>query len=87
MEIPKKRVCVLVRCLNGMQHPKINFQVTLDPDRVWPNTKLIRFGGWSGDKGGMSDELCGWMNLDEWEIVAILGDIADDGVTVITSLE
>lgn len=79
---PNPRVC-LVRCLNGMQHKNIFFQVTIDPARTLPNSNFIRFGGWSGDKKGAGDELTGWMHLAEWEVVWEIGDLDANGNLVI----
>ena len=81
METPTKRIVVLVQCLNGIHHPALLFQVTLDPDRVWPNSEFIRFGFWSDNKGA-GDELTGWMKLSEWQIAGVLGDLMEDGKTV-----
>ena len=78
----KAQVC-LIRCLNGMQHNAINFQVTVDPDRVLPNSNFIRFGGWSGDKKGSGDELTGWMNMNDWEVVHVMGTLDANGNLVI----
>lgn len=76
MKAPTKKQCVLVRCINGTQHPGLRFQVTVDPARV--RDEYIRFGiGY--DTGGRGDELTGWMKLTEWEIDYVFGDVDDAG--------
>ncbi len=82
MEAPKEKVVALVQCMNGIQHPALLFQVTLDPDRVWPGDEYIRFGGWSDGKGN-GDELTGWMRLHEWDLIHVLGKLSEDGKTVV----
>lgn len=83
MDLPDKTMVALVRCLSGLQHPAILFQVTINPDRMLPNSNYIRFGGWSGDKGGAGDELTGWMDLNDWELVHVMGTVDANGNLVI----
>ena len=66
-----------------MQHKGINFQVTVDPDRVLPDSPFIRFGLWSCDKKGAGDELTGWMNVNDWDLVHIIGTLDANGNLVI----
>lgn len=68
-----------MRCLSGLQHPALNFEVTIDPDRALPNSDFIRFGSWSGDKKGQGDELTGWMRLEDWELVHVIGNVDENG--------
>lgn len=86
MFAPKQKVVALISCRNGIQHHALLFQVTLDPERVWPGEEFIRFGYW-GDGKGQADELTGWMRLSEWELVEVMGKVAEDGKTVIAFAE
>ena len=79
MEAQKEKVVALVKCLSGQQHPDVIFQATLDPERVFKS--YIRFGFW-GDNKGQGDELTGWMRLEDWEVVDVLGDVLEDGKTI-----
>jgi hypothetical protein len=65
-----------------MQHVAVMFQVTVDPDRVLPGTKFIRFGCWSGDTKGAGDELTGWMHLEEWALVHVMGELKDGQLVI-----
>ena len=62
-----------------MQHPAIYFEVTVDPERAIKGTNFVRLGPWAGDKKGQGDELCGWINLEEWELKHTLGTVDDHG--------
>lgn len=82
MELPDKPIRALVRCLSGLQHPSINFEVTIDPARALPGSdfvRFVRFGAWAGDKKGHADELTGWMHLNDWEIVHVIGEVDESG--------
>ena len=79
MELPDTPIRALVRCLSGLQHPSINFEVTIDPARALPDSDFVRFGAWAGDKKGQADELTGWMNLNDWEIVHLIGEVDEGG--------
>ena len=75
---PLVPVACLIRCRNGMQHPAINFQVTIDPERVLDGTGYIRFGGWHDGKG-KGDELTGWYKMSEWDLALVLGPVNEQG--------
>ena len=83
MKEPKERVVALVQCVNGIQHPNLFFQVTLDPDRMLPDSEYIRFGGWSDGKG-QGDELTGWMRLSDWHIAHVIGPVDAAGKVTVT---
>lgn len=71
MKAPKKKEVVLVRVLNGTQHPALRFQVTIDPERV--NGDCIRLGNTQGD------ELVGWWPLEDLLVAKVLGVPTADG--------
>lgn len=62
---------MLVRVLNGTQHPALRFQVTAKPEHV--KDEYIRFGNTPGD------ELVGWWRLDDIMIDKVLGTPTPDG--------
>ena len=71
METPEKDSVVLVRVINGTQHPALRFQVTAKADNV--KQGRIRFGNTQGD------ELVGWFPLAELVMDKLLGYPTPDG--------
>lgn len=71
MLVPDEPQVVLIRVLNGTQHPALRFQVTVRPDRVMDDR--IRFGNTQGD------ELVGWWPLDDLLVDRVLGKPTEDG--------
>lgn len=75
-EFTKKTVCIV-----KFENPKMDingpmpgrfFQVTIDPGKLSPDGKFIRFGSNDGD------ELMGWQPVDWITVESILGEWADD---------
>lgn len=58
------------------QNPACYLQIALIASKVSPSGRLIRIGETKGD------EIGGWTNLDALDVVEILGELAEDGVTV-----
>lgn len=55
------------KLLESLSHPAprvVQYQVTLDPDRVSPSGEFIRFGQWNDGKGA-GDEITGWIMRDD----------------------
>jgi hypothetical protein len=70
--IPDKKTVCIVRLMNGVQHPAVRFQVTVDPDLS--KDGYIRFGA-------AGDELAGWFRLEDIYMEKLLGEPAADGKT------
>lgn len=56
--------------MNGVQHPAVRFQVTVDPDLA--KDGFIRFGS-------QGDELAGWFKLEDIYLEKLLGLPSEDG--------
>ena len=70
MKVPEKPTVCIVRLINGIQSPQINFQAILDPDKVSGN--YIRLEGPGND-------LMGWFNLDDLILEHTVGIQTPDG--------
>jgi hypothetical protein len=72
--ITKKTVAIvkfgMISALDGMQ-PATYYQVTIDPEKVSPCGRFIRFGNNDGD------EIIGWQKADRMTIVSILAEWID----------
>lgn len=89
--IPSSK-CVAIVCFetdvrnaklfSDLGHPVprvVQYQVTIDPDRVSPTGDFIRFGQ-GGDGAGQGDEITGWVKKDEMIIVEILAECDSEGI-------
>jgi hypothetical protein len=54
------------------------YQITIDPARLSPSKEFIRLGFWS-DQQGNGDELTGWFDLAEIEIIEVLARADENG--------
>lgn len=54
------------------------YQVTIDPTRISPSKKFMRFGV-SGDGKGDGDEITGWQPIEALEIIEILAEENEAG--------
>ena len=59
------------------QNPACFLQVTLLVSKISPSGRYIRLGDTS------ADEIVGWTSLDSLEVVELLGELSEDGKTVI----
>ncbi len=59
------------------QNPACLLQITLLPSKVSPSGRYIRLGDTP------ADEIVGWTNMDSLEVDEILGELAEDGKTVL----
>jgi hypothetical protein len=69
---------------SGLGHPVprvVLYSVTLDPERISPSGKHIRFGQW-GDGKGAGDEITGWVAVADIHLVELLAQW--DGETFVT---
>src|SRR3990167_4579464 len=63
------------------QNPACYLQVALISTRISPSGKLIRLGETQGD------EIMGWTHVDALEVIEILGELSEDGKTVVPVTE
>ena len=63
------------------QNPAVHLQVALLAEKVSNSGRFIRLGETSGD------EIVGWTTIDSIEVVEVLGELSEDGKTVIPLLE
>ena len=70
MLIPDKKTVCIVRLMNGVQHPAVRFQVTVDPDKA--KDGFIRFST-------AGDELAGWFKVEDIYLEKLLGHPSEDG--------
>lgn len=59
------------------QNPAVHLQVALLAAKVSNSGRFIRLGETSGD------EIVGWTTIDALEVVEVLGELSEDGKTVI----
>jgi hypothetical protein len=62
--------------LDSLSHPVprvVQYQVTLDPERVSPGGEFIRFGQWN-DQKGQGDEITGWVMKDDLTILEVIAE-------------
>jgi len=82
---PSKKVVAIVAFLQDMENAKIlqsldhpsprvvQYQVTIDPDRVSPSGDFVRFGQWN-DQKGQGDEITGWVKHDDLVLLEVIAE-------------
>lgn len=65
------------------QSPAVHFQVTVRKDNCSPSGRFIRFGRMPDGTPNYTDELTGWMVRECIVVCEVLGEVQEDGVTVL----
>jgi hypothetical protein len=80
-DLPEGKLVAICRFRDDLgpvvpQNPAVYFQVTIDPNKVSPSKRFIRFGDTQGD------EVVGWQVREYIVVLEVLG-VLRDGITVV----